>query len=82
MKDIMLEKSILKILARAECGIRERTLMGETEIAMDKAWLAIDDFREALASLHERGLVQRKHNLMDEVCWAITGLGKAALKGI
>lgn len=82
MKDLMLEKAILKILAIAEYGLREKTLMDETEIAVDRPYLATDDFRGTIAELFGRGLVERRKNLMGETVWAISELGNAALKGV
>ena len=82
MKDVMLEKTILKILQRVECGVREKTLMNETEIAVDRPYITTDEFTDALVGLEDRGLVENRQNLIGERVWQITEVGKAALKGV
>ena len=80
MKDLSLERGILRILWRVDAGIRETTLKYETEIAVDRVLLR-DDFEEAMRCLNERGLIKVRQNLIGERVWSITRHGVLALKG-
>ena len=80
MKDLSLERGILRILWRVDAGIRETTLKYETEIAVDRVLLR-DDFEEAMRCLNERGLIKVRQNLIGERVWSITRHGVVALKG-
>lgn len=82
MENPMLERTILKILDRVNCGLREKTLQAETEIAYDRRTLTSDEFIDALISLEDKALVRNRKNLIGETVWGITEAGKAALKGI
>ena len=81
MKNPMLEKTVLKILNRVETGLREKTLMAEVEIAMDRPDLTTDEFLDTLRELKSRGLVIGKKTLLGEAVWVISYLGETALKG-
>lgn len=82
MTNPMLDRAILKILARVDCGLREKTLQAETEIAYDRRTLTSDEFTDALVALEDRALVRNRKNLIGETVWGITEAGKAALKGV
>lgn len=82
MNNPMLERTILKILDRVNCGLREKTLQAETEIAYDRRSLTSDEFIDALISLEDKALMRNRKNLIGETVWGITEAGKAALKGI
>lgn len=82
MKNPALNSCILKILARVSCGLREKTLMAETELAMDRHDLTTDEFRDALLFLEDRALVDRWDNLVGDTVWGVTAMGRDALKGL
>lgn len=77
-----LNNAILKILARVDCGLKEKTLMSETELAMDRHDLTTDEFRDALLFLEDKTLVDRWTNLAGDVVWGVTAMGRDALKGL
>ena len=82
MKNLSLEIAILRILNRVECGLREKTLQDEAEIAYDRPTLTCDDFLDSLVSLEDRGLVANRKNLIGDTVWHITPTGAAALRGV
>ncbi len=82
MTNPALNNAILKILARVECGLREKTLQSEVELAMDRHDLTTDEFLDAVRFLDDRALVDRWTNLVGESVWGITEMGKNALKGL
>lgn len=82
VKNIKLETCILKCLANVDTGLREKTLMNEVSIDMDRPTLTTDEFLDALHAVEDRALVDRWTNLMGETVWGITDLGKNALKGL
>ena len=82
MKNPALNNAILKILARVGCGLKEKTLMSETELAMDRHDLTTDEFHDALLFLEDRALVDRWDNLAGDVVWGVTATGRDALKGL
>lgn len=82
MKNPALNNAILKILARVDCGLKEKTLMSETELAMDRHDLTTDEFRDALLFLEDRALADRWTNLAGDVVWGVTAMGRDALKGL
>lgn len=82
MKNPALERAILKILLRVGCGLKEKTLQAEVEVAMDRHDLTTDEFIDTLVYLEDRALVDRFVNLLDETVWGITAAGKDALKGL
>ena len=57
MKNTSLNVTILKILARIDTGLKEKTLQNEVEIAMDRPDLTTDEFLDALVFREDRGLV-------------------------
>lgn len=79
-RDISLEITILDILDRlAPVPLLERTLLRETEIALDRL-LVTADFDASLRSLHERKLINRGDSRMGlPQCW-ITDAGRAAMR--
>ena len=82
MKNPALNNCILKILARVECGLKEKTLMAETELAMDRPDLTTDEFHDALIYLEDKALVDKWTNLIGDTVWGITAAGRDALKGL
>ena len=82
MKNPALNTAILKILARVETGLREKTLQAETEIAMDRPDLTTDEFLDSLRFLEDRELVNNWTNLIGDKIWGITKAGRDALKGL
>lgn len=82
MRNPALNNAILKILARVDCGLKEKTLMSETELAMDRHDLTTDEFRDALLFLEDKALVDRWTNLAGDVVWGVTAMGRDALKGL
>lgn len=82
MKNPALNNCILRILARVDCGLREKTLMAETELAMDRHDLTTDEFSDALIYLEGRALVDRWTNLVGDDVWGISAAGRDALKGL
>lgn len=82
MKNPALNAAILRILARIETGLKEKTLQNETEIAMDRPDLTTDEFLDALVFLEDRGLVDSWKTLIDDKVWGITSAGRDALKGL
>ena len=82
MKNVSLNVTILKILARIDTGLKEKTLQNEVEIAMDRPDLTTDEFLDALVVLEDRGLVDNWKTLIDDKVWGITAAGRDALKGL
>ncbi len=82
MTNPALNNAILKILARVECGLREKTLQSEVELAMDRHDLTTDEFLDAVRFLDDRALVDRWPNLVGETVWGISEMGRNALKGL
>lgn len=82
MRNPALNAAILRILARIDCGLREKTLQAETELAMDRHDLTTDEFLDALRYLEDRALADRWSNLAGDTVWGITGAGRDALKGL
>ena len=82
MKNPALNNAILKILARVECGLKGKTLMAETELAMDRPDLTTDEFHDALIYLEDKALVDKWTNLIGDTVWGITSAGRDALKGL
>lgn len=82
MKNPALNNAILRILARVGCGLREKTLMSETELAMDRHDLTTDEFLDALGALRDRALVACWTNLIGDAVWGVTDMGRDALKGL
>ena len=82
MKNPALNAAILRILARIETGLKEKTLQNETEIAMDRPDLTTDEFLDALGYLAGHGLVDAWTNLIGDKVWGITETGRDALKGL
>ena len=82
MTNPALNAAILRILARIETGLKEKTLQNETEIAMDRPDLTTDEFLDALVFLEDRGLVDSWKTLIDDKVWGITSAGRDALKGL
>jgi len=82
MKNPALNNCILKILARVGCGLKEKTLMAETELAMDRHDLTTDEFHDALLFLEDKALAEKFDNLLGDTVWGITAAGRDALKGL
>lgn len=82
MRNTSLNVTILKILARIDTGLKEKTLQNEVEIAMDRPDLTTDEFLDALVFLEDRGLVDNWKTLIDDKVWGITSAGRDALKGL
>lgn len=82
MRNTALNAAILRILARVGCGLREKTLMAETELAMDRHDLTTDEFLDALLFLEDRALADRWTNLAGDTVWGVTEMGRDALKGL
>ena len=82
MKNPALNNAILKILARVDCGLKEKTLQAETELAMDRHDLTTDEFLDALGFLEDKALVDKWTNLIGDSVWGITAAGRDALKGL
>ena len=82
MKNPALNHAILKILSRVDCGLKEKTLQAETEIAMDRHDLTTDEFLDALNYLEDRALVRRWQNLIGDTVCGIEPAGRDALKGL
>lgn len=82
MKNPALNNAILKILARVDCGLKEKTLQAETELAMDRHDLTTDEFLDALGFLEDKALVDKWTNLIGDTVWGITAVGRDALKGL
>ena len=82
MKNPALNNAILKILARVACGLREKTLQAEAELAMDRLDLTTDEFLDALGFLEDRALVRKWDNLIGDTVWGIEPAGRDALKGL
>lgn len=78
MKNPLIQKSILKILARLpDVYLREETLAAEVEIAIDRQ-LKSTEFADELISLQERELIEKDATLLGDPMWHITGKGKLA----
>ena len=82
MKNPALNHAILKILSRVDCGLKEKTLQAETEIAMDRHDLTTDEFLDALGFLEDKALVDKWTNLIGDTVWGINDMGRDALKGL
>ena len=82
MKNPALNNAILKILGRVDCGLKEKTLQAETELAMDRHDLTTDEFLDALNFLADKALVDKWANLIGDTVWGITDMGRDALKGL
>jgi len=82
MKNPALNSAILRILARIETGLKEKTLQAETELAMDRLDLTTDEFLDALRFLEYKALVNCFTNLIGDRVWGITAAGHDALKGL
>lgn len=82
MKNPALNNAILKILGSVDCGLKEKTLQAETELAMDRHDLTTDEFLDALNFLEDKALVDKWANLIGDTVWGITEMGKDALKGL
>lgn len=82
MKNPALNNAILKILARLDTGLREKTLQAEVDVAMDRPTMTTDEFLDALRFLEGRALVDRWTNLIGDEVWGITDAGRSALKGL
>ena len=82
MKNPALNHAILKILARVDCGLNEKTLQAETEVAMDRHDLTTDEFLDALGFLADKALVRKWDNLLGDTVWGIEPAGHDALKGL
>lgn len=82
MKNPALNHAILKILSRVDCGLKEKTLQAETEIAMDRHDLTTDEFLDALNYLADKALVDKWTNLIGDTVWGINDMGRDALKGL
>jgi len=82
MKNPALNNAILTILARVDCGLKEKTLMAETSLAMDRHDLTTDEFNDALRFLEDKALVEYWDNLIGDTVWGITKMGRDALKGL
>ena len=80
MRNAALNVTILKILARIDTGLKEKTLQNEVEIAMDRPDLTTDEFMDALVFLEDRALVDNWKTLIDDKVWGITAAGRDALK--
>ena len=82
MKNLALQKSILRILDRLNhVALREATLGSEVEIAMDRP-VTSAEFADELRFLELHGLIERDHDSFDETLWSITGKGSYALRGL
>lgn len=80
MKNPLIQKSILKILARLpDVYLREETLAAEVEIAIDRQ-LKSTEFADELISLLERELIEKDATLLGDPVWHITGKGKLAAR--
>lgn len=82
MRNAYLNQCILKILARIDTGLREKTLQNEVEIAMDRPTLTTDEFLDALRFLEDKALIDKWTNLLGDAIWGITPTGLDALKGL
>ena len=82
MKNPALNNAILKILARVDCGLKEKTLQAEVELAMDRHDLTTDEFLDALGYLADKALVDKWTNLIGDTVWGVTDTGRDALKGL
>lgn len=80
MKNPLIQKSILKILARLpDVYLREETLAAEVEIAIDRQ-LKSTEFADELISLQERELIEKDATILGDPVWHITGKGKLAAR--
>jgi len=82
MKNPALNNCILKILARVDCGLKEKTLMDETALAMDRHDLTTDEFHDALRFLEDKALIAKWANLIGDAVWGVTDMGRDALNGL
>lgn len=82
MKNPALNNAILKILARVDTGLKEKTLQAETELAMDRLDLTTDEFLDSLTFLADKALVESWTNLIGDKVYGITAAGRDALKGM
>lgn len=82
MKNPALNNAILKILARVECGLKEKTLMAETELAMDAPGMTSFEFKAAISYLEDKGFISTHINAIGWRVWEITAAGRDALKGL
>ncbi len=82
MKNPALNSCVLRILARVGCGLKEKTLMAEVELAMDRHDLTTDEFHDALLYLEDKALVDKWDNLVGDTVWGVTAMGRDALKGL
>ncbi len=80
MKNELIQKSILKVLARLDdVYLRETTLAAEVEIAIDRP-LRSTEFADELCALRDLELIERDSTILGDTMWHITGKGKLAVK--
>ena len=81
MKDLILQKSLLAILARLDgIAVRESVLVAEAEIAV-KHPITTEEFQREMKELLGTRRVKRDFDPFGEAMYEITGAGKDALMG-
>lgn len=81
MKDLILQKSLLQILARLDgIAVRESVLVAEAEIAV-KHPITTEEFQHEMKELLGTRRVKRDFDPFGEAMYEITGAGKDALMG-
>ena len=80
MKNLLIQKSILKILSRLDdVYLREATLASEVEIAIDRI-LDSGEFADELNTLKDLELIEKDATILGDPMWHITGKGKLAAR--
>lgn len=81
MKDLILQKSLLAILARLDgIAVRESVLVAEAEIAV-KHPITTEEFQREMKELLGTRRVKRDFDPFGEAMYEITGAGRDALMG-
>ena len=81
MKDLILQKSLLAILARLDgIAVRESVLVAEAEIAV-KHPITTEEFQREMKELLGTRRVKRDFDPFGEAMYEITGAGMDALMG-
>ena len=82
MRNPVLEHHILAILNRVDCGLKEKTLMAEVSLAMDRHDLTTLEFEDTMIYLSDRLLVENWENSLGDKVYGISNGGRDALKGL
>ena len=82
MRNEMLERAILKNLARVDTGLKQKSLMCAVEVEIDRYDVTTDEFEDTLLALEDKCLVDRHTTLIGDRVWGITQMGRDALKGL